>query len=248
MKLVCILNGKGGVGKSQISVSTAEALSKDYKLTCFDNDSQTPTLAKYKALQATPIQIFEQDEDGQIDPESLDITKLSVLTQAIEREESEIILCDNGSSSFSAIQAVLNVEYLELLQEHFSDFQMVFIIPVTADKTTFDSAKEVLYRYGNLARYIIVENEHFGPVDFLSSEQGQAFLDADVRVAKFKMKKLKDYTLATFEKLRNNYLTKQEALKSPNFDLREKSIIMKLGKTIEEPFLQAFYYIVSDSE
>lgn len=248
MKVVNVLSGKGGVGKSMATVSIAESLNAMYDVMCFDNDSQTPTLSKYKSLKATAIQIYETDEDGEIDLESLDTEKLTILTEVIEKGNNDIVLCDNGSSSFSAIQTVLSVEYIEILQENIDAFQMIFIIPVTADRTTFASAKEVLYRYGNLARYIIVENEHFGEVDFLNSKEGQAFTDANVKVAKFKIRKLKNYSLSTFEKLRDKHMAKQEALKSVDFDLREKSIIKKLIKTIDEPFLQAFNYITSDSE
>jgi MinD superfamily P-loop ATPase len=47
--LISILSGKGGVGKSQISVSIAQSLNQEYTLKCFDNDSQVPTLSKYKS-------------------------------------------------------------------------------------------------------------------------------------------------------------------------------------------------------
>lgn len=96
--LITILSGKGGVGKSQISVSIAQSLKQEYSIKCFDNDSQVPTLSKYKLLNVKHIMIYDIDEDGEIKPETLDITKLDEISSEIEME-NEIVLVDNGAAS-----------------------------------------------------------------------------------------------------------------------------------------------------
>lgn len=85
--LITVLSGKGGVGKSQISVSVAQAIMNKYSLICFDNDSQVPTLSKYKSLNAKNIMIYDLDDDGEILPETLDITKLDEIAYEIENGE-----------------------------------------------------------------------------------------------------------------------------------------------------------------
>ena len=111
--LITILSGKGGVGKSQISVSIAQSLKQEYSIKCFDNDSQVPTLSKYKSLNAKHIMIYDTDQDGEIKPETLDITKLDEISSEIEYGRNEIVLVDNGAASLNPFLSALVLRLLK---------------------------------------------------------------------------------------------------------------------------------------
>lgn len=63
--------------------------------------------------------------------------------------------------------SAFSVEAIEMLYQEISNFNFIVVIPVTADITAHKSAFEILTRYSILAaKYIIVENYHFGTFDF----------------------------------------------------------------------------------
>ena len=235
--LITVLSGKGGVGKSQISVSVAQAIMNKYSLICFDNDSQVPTLSKYKSLNAKNIMIYDLDDDGEILPETLDITKLDEIAYEIENGENEVVLVDNGSSSFNPFLSAFSVEAIEMLYQEILNFNYIVVIPVTADITTHKNAFEILSRYSNLAKYIIVENYHFGKFDFYNTEIGKLFEANRSVIINVKLERYTDSFLKMHEKMRDLHITKEEAINSREFQLIEKSRIRKMKKDFDDVFL-----------
>jgi microcompartment protein CcmK/EutM len=246
--LISILSGKGGVGKSQISVSIAQSLKQEYTLKCFDNDSQVPTLSKYKSLNAKHIMIYDIDQDGEILPETLDITKLDEIAFEIENGNNEIVLVDNGSSSFNPFLSAFSLEAIEMLYQEISNFNFIVVIPVTADITTHKSAFEILTRYSILAKYIIIENYHFGKFDFFNTEIGKLFEANRSVIINVKLQRYTDSFLKMHEKMRDLNLTKEEALDSKIFQLIEKSRIRKMKKDFDDVFLSIIDNLICDSE
>lgn len=57
-------------------------------------------ITKIKEL-AKHLMIYNVDQDGEILPQTLDITKLDEIAFEIENGNNEIVLVDNGSSSFN---------------------------------------------------------------------------------------------------------------------------------------------------
>ncbi len=246
--LISILSGKGGVGKSQISVSIAQSLKQEYSIKCFDNDSQVPTLSKYKSLNAKHIMIYDIDQDGEILPETLDITKLDEIAFEIENGNNEIVLVDNGAASFNPFLSAFSVEAIEMLYQEISNFNFIVVIPVTADITTHKSALEILTRYSILAKYIIVENYHFGIFDFLNTPIGKLFESNRSVIINVKLQRYTDSFLKMHEKMRDLNLTKEEALDSKTFQLIEKSRIRKMKKDFDDVFLTIIDNLICDSE
>ena len=231
---IVILNAKGGVGKSTISVNVAAALLG--RSVNFDNDSQTPTLSRYKNLKAEKIQIYDV-EDGEIIPESLDITRLEPISQVLEQGSSEYIVVDNGSSSFHPFQGYFTKHAVEMFHEMLPEFDFICVIPVSSDEETQKSAIDILKRYGNSSKYIIINNEHFGKVDFTQTSYFEEFQKQNAAVAVLNMPRLQASFLKTHEDTRNKYLTYHEALKSKEFSLIEKSRVAKLKNDFEGVFL-----------
>ena len=246
--LISILSGKGGVGKSQIAVSIAQSLKQEYSIKCFDNDSQVPTLSKYKSLNAKHIMIYDIDQDGEILPETLDITKLDEIAFEIENGNNEIVLVDNGAASFNPFMSAFSVEAIEMLYQEISNFNFIVVIPVTADITTHKSALEILTRYSILAKYIIVENYHFGIFDFLNTPIGKLFESNRSVIINVKLQRYTDSFLKMHEKMRDLNLTKEEALDSKDFQLIEKSRIRKMKKDFDDVFLTIIDNLICDSE
>lgn len=246
--LITILSGKGGVGKSQISVSIAQSLKQEYSIKCFDNDSQVPTLSKYKSLNAKHLMIYDIDEDGEIKPETLDITRLDEISAEIEYGRNEIVLVDNGSSSFNPFLSAFSVEAIEMLYEEIANFNFIVVIPVTADETTHKSALEILTRYSTLAKYIIIENYHFGRFDFYNTPIGKIFQANRSVIINVKLERHTDSFLKMHERMRDLNLTKEEALNLKDFQLIEKSRIRIMKRDFDDVFLTIVNSLVNNIE
>ena len=246
--LISILSGKGGVGKSQISVSIAQSLNQEYSIKCFDNDSQVPTLSKYKSLNAKHIMIYDIDEDGEIKPETLDITRLDEISSEIEYGRNEIVLVDNGAASLNPFLSAFSVEAIEMLYQEITDVNFIVVIPVTADETTHKSALEILNRYSVLAKYIIIENYHFGRFDFYNTPIGKIFQSNRSVIINVKLERHTDSFLKMHEKMRDLNLTKEEALNSKDFQLIEKSRIRIMKRDFDDVFLTIVNSLINNTK
>ncbi|MDN7880070.1 conjugal transfer protein TraL [Burkholderia aenigmatica] len=86
------LQGKGGIGKSFICYLSAQyRKTKGQPLRCFDADPVNPTLASFKALEAMPVQLMENDE--------IDTRRFDSIVEAVIGTEADALI-DVGTSSF----------------------------------------------------------------------------------------------------------------------------------------------------
>ena len=97
-----ILQGKGGVGKSFIaSLMSQYLIDRDQLLACFDTDPVNATLAAYKNLQATKVNIMDEDI---INSRLFDV----LIEKVVELPENACAVIDCGASTFIPLSAYMS--------------------------------------------------------------------------------------------------------------------------------------------
>jgi len=108
-----VLQGKGGIGKTLVSSLIAQYIKDGYPdtLQCFDTDQENATLAAYKALNVTPVDVM--NEDRTINRKMFDKMMLEIL----DATDKNVVI-DNGANTFSPLMSYLmENSFINLLQE-----------------------------------------------------------------------------------------------------------------------------------
>jgi hypothetical protein len=99
-----VLQGKGGVGKSLVSSLLCQYLEKQEQVTAIDTDPVNNTLAGYKALAASRLDIRAGDT---IDPRKFDAL-MEIILRGEEQDDNHHIVIDNGASTFLPLCSYLS--------------------------------------------------------------------------------------------------------------------------------------------
>lgn len=227
------MTAKGGVGKSWISTQMASYLNSfDFSVKYYDNDSETPRLSQYQALNAEHIQLYKLDDDGHVKAESLNINAMDAITHELEHGENDIIMIDNGSPSFQPFLSYFQYNTIELFNSIGVEF--IIVIPISRDKVTHAAPLELLNSYGNKVRYILIENEHFGEFEYDVS----AFENMDVEYSIIKMERYTNAQMQDINDAQKFNLLLDEAIKSQAFNLVSKSRLSTAKASFENVFSQ----------
>lgn len=108
-----VLQGKGGIGKTLVSSLVAQYIKDKHPntLQCFDTDQENATLAAYKALNVTPVDVM--NEDRTINRKMFDKMLLEILAATDKN-----VVIDNGANTFSPLMSYLmENSFINLLQE-----------------------------------------------------------------------------------------------------------------------------------
>nr|WP_311528567.1 P-loop NTPase [uncultured Ralstonia sp.] len=170
-----ILQGKGGVGKSLVSVMTAQYLkSIGSKVVCADTDPVNATFTQYKSLDVTHIDIAK---DGTVIQSRFD-----PLMEAIIGDESDFVI-DNGAATFLPLTKYLvDNDIYQILE---AAGKKVFIHSVLtggqAKSDTYNGFCELISKTNGNAKIVVWENEFWGPVEYdgHSIAATKLFKDAD---------------------------------------------------------------------
>jgi len=163
-----VLQGKGGIGKTLVSTFIAQYINdrNPGTLKTFDTDQENATLAAYKGLNVTPIDVM--NEDRTINRKMFDKMMLDILAT------DENIVIDNGANTFSPLMSYLmENQFIDLLQDSGKD---VYIHSIIGGG---DNLKDTVSGFASLAKQtscpMIVwlnENASWGGTD--------NFIDSDV--------------------------------------------------------------------
>jgi hypothetical protein len=165
-----VLQGKGGIGKTLISTFIGQWINEKEPgtLKSFDTDQENATLAAYKGLNVTPIDVM--NEDRTINRKMFDKMMLDILAT------DENIVIDNGANTFSPLMSYLmENQFIDLLQDSGKN---VYIHSIIGGG---DNLKDTMSGFASLAKQtscpMIVwlnENASWGGTD--------NFMDSDVFV------------------------------------------------------------------
>jgi hypothetical protein len=214
-----VLQGKGGIGKTLISTFIAQYISdrNPGTLKTFDTDQENATLAAYKGLNVTPIDVM--NEDRTINRKMFDKMMLDILAT------DENIVIDNGANTFSPLMSYLmENQFIDLLQDSGKD---VYIHSIIGGG---DNLKDTVSGFASLAKQtscpMIVwlnENASWGGTD--------NFIDSDVFVKNSENVRgivlLQGRNSDTFgddiKRMQKARLTLNEIMENPDFNVLERS-------------------------
>lgn len=230
--VIVVTSAKGGVGKTDITTKIASSITKlNQKIKFYDNDSETPRLLEYKALQAEHIQLYKLDNEGHVKAESLNINKMDVITNELEHGIHEIVVVDNGSPSFQPFLSYFQVDTIDMFKE--IDVEFIIVVPIAKDKVTHAAPLELLSSYGQSVKYILVENEHFGEFDYDTT----AFEKCDVDYAVIKIERYTNAQMQDINRAQSHNLLLDEAIQHKDFNLVSKSRLNKAQKQFQNVFI-----------
>lgn len=214
-----VLQGKGGIGKTLVSTFIAQYINdrNPGTLKTFDTDQENATLAAYKGLNVTPIDVM--NEDRTINRKMFDKMMLDILAT------DENIVIDNGANTFSPLMSYLmENQFIDLLQDSGKD---VYIHSIIGGG---DNLKDTVSGFASLAKQtscpMIVwlnENASWGGTD--------NFIDSDVFIKNSENVRgivlLQGRNSDTFgddiKRMQKARLTLNEIMESPDFNVLERS-------------------------
>lgn len=177
MKIVFSIMGKGGVGKSTLSLKAAEYLiNKGKEVICVDTDGVNKTLSRYKQLNAQDRNVLDDETGEKADLQKID-DLFSELLEKQEEYKDKYVIIDIGASSFTPVRS-----YLLENEIHNMGLDITVIIPLVGSESkeaTFLGANDILTDFGNNIKYLIVENQRDGKVNFSGSKLEKSFLQED---------------------------------------------------------------------
>jgi hypothetical protein len=214
-----VLQGKGGIGKTLVSTFIAQYINdrNPGTLKTFDTDQENATLAAYKGLNVTPIDVM--NEDRTINRKMFDKMMLDILAT------DENVVIDNGANTFSPLMSYLmENQFIDLLQDSGKD---VYIHSIIGGG---DNLKDTVSGFASLAKQtscpMIVwlnENASWGGTD--------NFIDSDVFVKNSENVRgivlLQGRNSDTFgddiKRMQKARLTLNEIMENPDFNVLERS-------------------------
>lgn len=214
-----VLQGKGGIGKTLISTFIAQYINdrNPGTLKTFDTDQENATLAAYRGLNVTPIDVM--NEDRTINRKMFDKMMLDILAT------DENVVIDNGANTFSPLMSYLmENQFIDLLQDSGKD---VYIHSIIGGG---DNLKDTVSGFASLAKQtscpMIVwlnENASWGGTD--------NFIDSDVFIKNSENVRgivlLQGRNSDTFgddiKRMQKARLTLNEIMENPDFNVLERS-------------------------
>ena len=214
-----VLQGKGGIGKTLISTFIAQYINdrNPGTLKTFDTDQENATLAAYKGLNVTPIDVM--NEDRTINRKMFDKMMLDILAT------DENVVIDNGANTFSPLMSYLmENQFIDLLQDSGKD---VYIHSIIGGG---DNLKDTVSGFASLAKQtscpMIVwlnENASWGGTDnFINSD---VFIknSENVRGIVLLQGRNSDTFGDDIKRMQKARLTLNEIMENPDFNVLERS-------------------------
>lgn len=142
---IFVMSGKGGVGKSSVTVNTAAALARrGFKVGVLDVDMHGPSVPNLLGLTST----VEMDEDGrQMLPAAYNENLSVISMDSLLQDKDQAILWRGPKKSSAIRQFIADVKWGEL------DFLLIDSPPGTGDEhmTVLKSIPDALWRRGHHA-------------------------------------------------------------------------------------------------
>lgn len=219
-KIHITLQGKGGVGKSFVSATTAQyKYHKEQAPLCIDTDPVNATFLGFKALNVEHIQVMNGDE---INPRLFD-----ALMEKIAPATSDVVI-DNGASSFVPLSHyIISNQVTSLLQE--LGHEIIIHTVITGGQALFDTINgfgHLINQFSDEAQFVVWLNPYWGTIEHegKSFEQMKVYKDNKDRIsALIQIPDLKKETYGRdLTDMLQQKLTFKEALETP-----EKNIMTR---------------------
>jgi CobQ/CobB/MinD/ParA nucleotide binding domain len=219
-KVHVVLQNKGGIGKSLVSLNLVQYLRESRKVQAIDLDPMNHTLAEFSGIQAKSVDLFDASHT---DLKGREIDELAV---AMLSEDSSFVI-DNGAAGFVRFGGYLaDTEFAMMLTEHGRDL-IIHAVIAGGDM----AAQCVLGLHTLLASFpasvplVVWLNEHTGPIDADGGrfEEMKIYRDNAKRIIGLvRLPRLSSLFLQDFNEMIRRRLTYDEAIANPAFHVMNK--------------------------
>lgn len=212
-KIHITMQGKGGVGKSFISATTAQYKQhKEQSPLCIDTDPINATFHGFKGLNVERLDIMDCDE---INPRHFD-----TLIEKIASTETDVII-DNGASSFVPLSHYLiSNQVTELLKQ--LDHELVVHTVITGGQALLDTINgfaQLVKQFPDEVKFVVWLNPYWGKIQLEGKtfEQMKVYKDNKERIsALVSIPELKEETFGRdLSEMLQQKITFKEAIESP---------------------------------
>ena len=225
-----ILQGKGGVGKSLVSVLVAQyILSKGGPVVCADTDPVNRTFSKYTSLNVFPIEISEGGNVLQ--------KKFDPLMETIASTDSDFVI-DNGAATFLPLTKYLveNDIYQIMAEQGKKVYVHSVLVGGQAKSDTYDGLVELLANVNKYAKVVVWENEFFGRIAFDGGTpvtSSKPYKDGEkagkiAGLVKIIDRGQSDTFVSDMKQMTGNNMTLADVLDSPDFSFLAKNRLKKV--------------------
>lgn len=226
-----VMQGKGGAGKSFISLCLTEYLRQEEKNTvAIDTDPVNPTLSSYRALNCNLIKMMNEAE---IDHRSFD----ALIEGIIESEDETHFVIDTGATTFlPLVKYLAENDVLDLLAEHECEVALHTIVSGGGAIDATISCVEKLFEVFPTQKLIIWKNEYSGPAE----KNGKPFEELKVFQANkeriYAIPKLEQRTSSSFNHDIQTMIEKRktfsEAIHDESFGLMARQRLKKVQSSV----------------
>jgi hypothetical protein len=190
-KIHMTMQGKGGVGKSFISTTTAQyKVHKGQSPLCIDTDPINATFHGFKALNVVRLEIMDGDE--------INSRHFDALVELIAPSTDDVII-DNGASSFVALSHyVISNRVPDLLHE--LGHELIVHTVITGGQAlsdTLNGFSQLINQFPKETRFVVWLNPYWGAIEHEGRgfEQMKVYLENKSQVsAIIKIPELKEET------------------------------------------------------
>ncbi len=193
MDLHLTLQGKGGVGKTLVSVLLAQyLLSKGSTPICVDTDPVNRSFAGFKKLGVTSWDIIKNKE---VEPRCFD----DLMNMIMSKEESACVV-DSGASSFIPLTAYLQENnMLQFLNEN--NVTIFIHVVITGGQSLDDTIRGLCFiieEFGSSVNVVVWLNEYFGEIESNGKSFEESKIFSDNKNSLFGMITIPEMTRSTF--------------------------------------------------
>ncbi len=223
----CILQTKGGIGKSVAAAWLAQyLLNQGRAILAIECDQSNRTLSRYERLETERLDLL--DKDQQIDRRRFD----ALMERLVEDTEPTVIM-DNGQASFVPLtQYLVECDALSLLEQ--AGRQSYVHCVVTGGQlgpSTLSGLEQILSALADSAQIVVWRNAHFGPIDEAAYqtvlEASGAALGDPVHLDRWS-KPFED----DVQEMLQSFLTFDEAFQSPDLGLMTRQRLAMVQRRI----------------
>ncbi len=223
-----VMNGKGGIGKSIVAYNLAQYLkANDPDTLCIDTDPLTPTLSKYRALEARHLQIASDSE--------IILNRFDEMIEEIVSTSHDAVI-DTGASTFIPIANYLakNKVFQFLKDEYGKDIFLHVVLNAQTQNdylSTLASLEMLTTTFAANVKIVIWLNEFGGSL--ANFTKSQFYLDNESLVfGMIRIKNPDELLLHDFKAILQNYQTYHEALGDSKLFVMSRSRIKRMRDEI----------------
>lgn len=221
---------KGGAGKSFVAVHLVQFLRENGKsVLALDLDSSNNTLNQFEALDASALDIQQEDNKHRVDARKFDL----ILERIIEADVTDIVM-DIGASIYNPFSAhILEVDFFTMTED--LGLEPIIHVPISGGQGLLDNMgglQSVATLAGDNAKFVIWTNRFFGDLELngIPLEKGNLFKSMKnsilgiVRIPRWSS----DTVQADVETMMRNKLTYDEIQASDDYKIFTKSRLKKV--------------------